>query len=148
MNTVQQKFQTVATRLSISFFSLLMLCTTAAIASPSSVFAVGLPTTGYCGGITMNSRLLTGSTSDTVIRFISCTLIQSVMPFLFAIASVVFVWGMVKFISTQEAAEREKGKQFMLWGVVALAVMFCMWGLVNILGNTFGVQSVIPQLGQ
>jgi hypothetical protein len=34
----------------------------------------------------------------------------------------------------------------MIWGVVALAVMFGVWGLVKILGATFGVQHVVPQL--
>jgi hypothetical protein len=65
---------------------------------------------------------------------------------LFAIATIVFVYGVVKFIGNEESAEKEDGKQFMLWGVIALAVMFSVWGLVRIFNNTFGVANIIPQL--
>ena len=34
----------------------------------------------------------------------------------------------------------------MLWGVVAFAVMFGVWGLVGVLENTFGIANVVPQL--
>ena len=36
----------------------------------------------------------------------------------------------------------------MIWGIVALAVMLSVWGLVGILGSTFGLGtgSVLPQV--
>ena len=47
---------------------------------------------------------------------------------------------------SDEEAKREQGKQFMLWGIVALAVMLSVWGLVHLLGNTFGIEYVIPKV--
>ena len=74
---------------------------------------------------------------------------DAIIPLIFALAVVFFVWGAVKFfiINADEEAKRAQGKQFMIWGVVALAVMVSIWGLVSILGNTFGIgTSVLPQV--
>ena len=75
---------------------------------------------------------------------------NSVIPLIFAVATAFFVWGAVKFfiIDADEEKKRQEGKQFMLWGIIALAVMLSVWGLVAILGNTFGIMdtSVLPQV--
>jgi hypothetical protein len=60
-----------------------------------------------------------------------------------------FVWGVVKFfiINSDEEAKREQGKQYMIWGIIALAVMLSVWGLVGILETTFGIKtSIFPQV--
>ena len=73
---------------------------------------------------------------------------DSVIPLVFAIAVVIFVWGVVHYvINSSEEAKKEKGRQFMLWGIIALAVMVSVWGLVGILTATFGIDgSVLPQV--
>ncbi len=79
--------------------------------------------------------------------YITSTINNSIIPLIFAVALATFVWGVVKFffINSDEEAKRTQGKQFMIWGIVALAVMLSVWGLVRILGNTFGIDSVIPK---
>ena len=61
-----------------------------------------------------------------------------------------FIWGVVQYvINGEEEAKKAKGKQFMIWGIIALAVMVSVWGLVSILTHTFGISSgkdFIPQL--
>lgn len=72
---------------------------------------------------------------------------NSIIPLMFAVATVAFVWGSIKFflIDADEEAKREQGRQFMMWGIIALAVMISVWGLVGILGSTFNIQrSVLP----
>ncbi len=75
-------------------------------------------------------------------------IIDSIIPLLFTTAIVFFVWGVINFfiINSDEEAKRTQGKQFMIWGIVALAVMLSVWGLVNILTTTFGTNTsfVIP----
>ncbi|MSU44909.1 hypothetical protein EXS45_01890 [Candidatus Nomurabacteria bacterium] len=73
---------------------------------------------------------------------------DSVIPLIFTLAVVMFVWGVVQFvINSDEEAKKEKGKQFMLWGIIALTVMVSVWGLVGILGSTFGINTgFIPQV--
>jgi hypothetical protein len=78
---------------------------------------------------------------------------NSIIPLLFALALVMFVWGVIKFfiINSDEEAKRAEGKQFMIWGIIALAVMLSVWGLVGILKTTFGISvgsssSLLPQV--
>ena len=84
-----------------------------------------------------------------LLNYATCIIGSSVIPFIFAIAMVFFIWGAVKFfiIDSDEEAKREQGKQFMLWGIIALAVMISVWGLVNVLGVTFNINTTyLPQV--
>ena len=81
----------------------------------------------------------------------TCIINNSVIPLIFAVAVVMFVWGVVQFfiLNSDEEAKREQGKQYMVWGIVALTVMLCVWGLVGILSSTFGLNkggSILPQI--
>jgi len=62
------------------------------------------------------------------------------VPALIGLAMVLFIWGLVLFISKsgneQEIAE---GKQKMIWGIIALFVIVAVWGLVVLLQNITGV---------
>ena len=82
-----------------------------------------------------------------VLNFGTCTIAKAIVPILFAGAFVVFGWGVAQFIlNAQEEAKREKGKQFMIWGIVAITVMFSIWGLVKILGTTFNLHNAAPAI--
>ncbi|OGI94939.1 hypothetical protein A2917_01910 [Candidatus Nomurabacteria bacterium RIFCSPLOWO2_01_FULL_42_17] len=73
---------------------------------------------------------------------------DSIIPLIFTLAVLMFVWGVVQYvIHSDEETKKAKGKQFMIWGIVALTVMVSVWGLVNILSSTFGINgSVLPQV--
>ena len=108
---------------------------------PFSVFA-SIPVVGCTlgtGGPVKFQHLLT---------YASCIINESVIPLIFALAVTMFVWGVVQFvINSSEEAKKEKGRQFMIWGIIALAVMTSVWGLVAILGNTFNIDTtIIPQV--
>ncbi|HPS21297.1 MAG TPA: pilin [Candidatus Paceibacterota bacterium] len=83
-----------------------------------------------------------------LINYATCLLSKSIVPLIFGAAMVLFIWGVVQYvIGTDDETKKKKGKTFMIWGLVSLAVMTSVWGLVRILGNTFGVNTtVIPQL--
>jgi len=81
--------------------------------------------------------------------YFTCIIGSSVIPFIFALAVVMFIWGIVKYfiLNADEEKKRAEGKQFMIWGIIALAVMLSVWGLVGILKTTFGINtgsSVLP----
>jgi Type IV secretion system pilin len=63
------------------------------------------------------------------------------VPVLFAIAFIVFIYGVFKayILSAGDEGEVKKGHQLVLWGVIGFAVMLSLWGLVNIAANTFGL---------
>jgi hypothetical protein len=84
-----------------------------------------------------------------VLCYITKIINNSIIPLIFAVATVMFVWGVVQFfvLNSDEEKKREQGKQFMIWGIIALAVMLSVWGLVGILGSTFGIgTSILPQV--
>ncbi|MFA6257004.1 MAG: hypothetical protein WCT29_01715 [Candidatus Paceibacterota bacterium] len=89
------------------------------------------------------------SSLKDVLCYVTRLINDSFIPLIFAVATVVFIWGAIKFfiINADEEAKREQGKQFMIWGIVALTVMLSIWGLVAILTETFGIGGpVLPQV--
>ncbi len=60
-------------------------------------------------------------------------LISSVIPVLIALGVVGFMWGIVLYLFGKN---KDEGKMFMLWGIIALFVMTSVWGLVGILRGT------------
>lgn len=82
-----------------------------------------------------------------VFNYATCFINSSVIPLIASLAVAIFIWGIIQYvINNEEEAKKEKGKQFMIWGIIGLAVMVGVWGLVSILGSTFGIKYVIPQL--
>lgn len=83
----------------------------------------------------------TSGISTTLQSFL--TLINSyVIPFLFALAIVLFLWGLVKFVrSAGDSKARDEGKGMMIWGIVALAVMVSVYGLIGWLTSFAGINN-------
>ena len=72
---------------------------------------------------------------------ISATHVVNVATYVIAgIALLVFFVGLAKFVFKAGDEERNKaGKNLMVWGVVALFVMFATWGLVRFINIALGV---------
>lgn len=123
-----------------SKFIILVLCLVFTLA-PVAMFA-------QTTGATCNtSTLPTNPKLQDVICYIVFIINRSVIPLIFALAIALFVWGVVQYVINADSEEkRKKGKQFMIWGIIALTVMLSVWGLVKIVGGTFGLNtSVLPQ---
>jgi hypothetical protein len=61
-----------------------------------------------------------------------------VFPILLTLAVVVVVWGIFKFIvNAGDEEARKTGRSFILWGIVGIFLMLSVWGLINILVNSF-----------
>ncbi len=92
-------------------------------------------------------NLILGPKFQDLLSYITCIISNYVVVLIVAIAMVMFIWGVVQYvINNGEEAKKERGKQFMIWGIIGLAVMIAVWGLVRILGTTFGIDYAIPQL--
>ncbi|MEK7646595.1 MAG: hypothetical protein AAB381_02790 [Patescibacteria group bacterium] len=82
------------------------------------------------------------STADAFGRAIEPILVNIVNPIvmlMFAVAVVVFVYGIVEMLSQGADAEAHtKGRMHMIGGVVGMFIMLSAWGIINLVANTVG----------
>ena len=71
------------------------------------------------------------------------------IPFLVLLATVVFIFGIVKYITAGgDEKKLEEAKNVMVWGIIALAVMLTAWGFVKIVIDAiFGTENLPPLPG-
>lgn len=64
------------------------------------------------------------------------------VPVLMAIAFFVFLWGVYKYYvyGADNDAERAKGHQFILWGVIGFVVILSVWGIVSMVGDSLNLR--------
>ncbi len=60
----------------------------------------------------------------------------SIINFLLVLAVVFFAWTVLKVIFTA-GDNKAEAKKSLLWGIIALFVMFSFWGILRIVNNTF-----------
>ncbi len=78
---------------------------------------------------------------DDLLFKLNAKIINPVIEFAFIIALVIFLWGVMEYIRGANNQEKRKnGRQHMLWGVVGFLIMFGVFGIINILLNTFGIK--------
>ena len=74
------------------------------------------------------------------------SLINRLIPFAIGLAVLLFIFGLISFITAGADEEKRKGaRNTIIWGIIILFVMVSVWGLVNFLKNTFNLQNQAPQ---
>lgn len=74
-----------------------------------------------------------GQVDDLFTRFAG--FIDNVLiPLVFTLTLLIFVWGMFRFFVWGQANEedRAKGRQLIIWSIVGMAFMVSIWGIVAI----------------
>ena len=66
-------------------------------------------------------------------------LLQLVLVFLISLAVVWFIYNVIKYSMSGEEDGKEKAKSQMVNGIIALAVVVSIWGIVALLQTAFGV---------
>lgn len=81
---------------------------------------------------------------EVLLRFIDSTLV----PVIFAIAFIVFIWGVYTYFIAGAADEekRKTGKTFVMYGLIGFFVMISLWGIVNLFLSTLSFQNTRPCL--
>ena len=85
-------------------------------------------------------------TTITTIGINIIILINKVLvPLVFAISFIVFLYGIAtKYIlSGGDEGKIKEGHTLILWGIIGFVVMVSLWGLVNIVTNTFNLNSIL-----
>lgn len=81
---------------------------------------------------------------NSFITKLDTLIINPFILFLFALAIVYFLYGVLEFIFNQENEEKKtEGKSHMLWGIVGLTIMIGVFTIMNILVNTIGVANQV-----
>ncbi len=66
--------------------------------------------------------------------------VNTLIPILMAIAVVVFLWGIVKYITAGGDAEKEKAARgYIIYGLIGITVMVAIWGFVAFILSTLGI---------
>ena len=85
---------------------------------------------------------------DSIISSAEKLIINPLIIFMFALALVLFLYGIIQFISNQENEEkRTAGKNHMMWGLIGLTIMIGVWFLLNLILSTFNITGVNPEKG-
>ena len=74
-------------------------------------------------------------------------IVAKVIPIMFALAIIYFFWGLIQFIrAAGDPKKAQEGRTIMIYGVIAIAVMISIYGLVYWLQTTLGVgtQTTLP----
>ena len=67
------------------------------------------------------------------------SILDSLVVVLMAAGVVWFIWNVIKFTMSDDDEGKGKAKEQMIWGVIAMAVIMSIWGLVGLLQTFFGV---------
>jgi len=82
---------------------------------------------------------------DNIITTVGNTFNSFIIPALFVLATLIFIWGVIKYIvKSDDEKARGQAKQLMLWGIVGLVVITVVWSIVAIIINYFGIGGIKP----
>lgn len=75
--------------------------------------------------------------SSTVMDKINSEIINPIITGLFALAVLYFLFGLTEFIRNQDNEEAQSaGKQHMIWGVIGIAIMLSVEGILGLIEGT------------
>ncbi len=82
----------------------------------------------------------TGDALDVTLSKINAYIVNPAIEFAFIVAFVIFLWGVFQFIrNAGDKEKRQEGKDHMLWGIVGFVIMFSVFCIITLLGNTLGL---------
>jgi len=75
-------------------------------------------------------------------------IVNPIIQVIFAVALVIFVYGIFEFVRGADNPEvRKKGQQHIMYGLIGLFIMISVFTIINILMNSIGVTGdQVPQI--
>lgn len=78
----------------------------------------------------------TGADASSILKTIS-GILNFIIPMLITFAIITFIYGVISYVIAKEDAAKEKGRNTMIYSIVGLFAIVAVWGLVQVLVNTF-----------
>lgn len=84
----------------------------------------------------------------TLMARINRFLINPLITLMFIVAFVVFVWGLFNFFQAKSGGGDEdgiqRGKRHALYGIIGMVIMVSVFGIMQLIINSLGVQGIDP----
>ena len=68
-------------------------------------------------------------------------ILNLIVPILIVLGVIYFVWGIISYVISDDEEAKTSGRNRIIAGIIGLAVIVSVWGLVRILTNTFGIST-------
>ncbi|MDP2598813.1 MAG: hypothetical protein Q8P49_03220 [Candidatus Liptonbacteria bacterium] len=92
----------------------------------------------FLAPLTISAQTVEGPIAGTIAQI--SALVNDLIPLLLAVAVLLFLWGLVKFIANiGDETARAAGKSLMVWGMIALFVMVSFWGIIGYVQESLGL---------
>ena len=86
--------------------------------------------------------------TDLVNRFVDYIIDPAILV-IFTLGFFLFVWGLVQFLwNLDEGGENQAGKSHMFWGIIGMLIMISVFGILNIIDNTLGLNAANPDVNR
>lgn len=98
--------------------------------------------TGIAFGLLLSPLAAFAATANTIQDVLQNlgSIVRILTPMVVSFALLGFFWGLALYIfGTSDDTKRKKGLGIMIWGIVALFVMFSIFGIVNVLQKGLGI---------
>lgn len=77
---------------------------------------------------------------NSIIFRINDVILNPIITLLFALALVMFLWGVFQYVVMQDSdAMHEQGRNHMFWGLIGMFIMFSVFAIIRIVLGTFGI---------
>lgn len=78
---------------------------------------------------------------NSLIKFIN----ETIIPFMIAIAVLVFIWGIFQYfiLGASDEGKREKGKDLMIWGIIGFVLMVSITGIIALFSGATGLNDTL-----
>ena len=68
-------------------------------------------------------------------------ILNTLIPIIIVLGVVYFIWGVVQYVISSDEEAKKSGKNRMIYGIIGLVVIVGLWGLVNMVASTFGLNN-------
>lgn len=74
---------------------------------------------------------------DPFIQKVNDAILQPIVSLLMALAVGYFLFGVMKFVKNQDSEDAQaEGKKHMVWGIIGVAIMVSVYGILNLVKST------------
>lgn len=69
-----------------------------------------------------------------IVAKIETAIVDPLIYLVVTLSIIIFLWGLFDFVrNAEDSSKRSEGIQHMIWGTVGLAIMFSVYGILNVI---------------